>query len=118
MYVDDDEMILELGKEMLEDCGYNVIQKSCCLEALDLIQVRPMEIDIIITDYEMPSMNGKQFAEKVKQFRNDIPIIMATAKKDIDETMLYDAGINELITKPYEAEEIELLIKALTVGFN
>lgn len=113
MYVDDDEMILNLGKEMLEDCGYNVINVSCCREALILFYSNPFEFDLIITDYEMPFMNGKQFSKKLKQIRDDIPIILATAKQDITDSAMYTVGINKLVIKPYEVDEIDSVIKAL-----
>jgi CheY-like chemotaxis protein len=113
LYVDDDEMTLNLGKEMLEDFGYNVIKVSCCEEALRLFCGNPSKYDLIITDYEMPFMNGKQLSRKLKQIRYDIPIIMATARQDISNSVMYSVGINELIIKPYEVEEIDSLIKEL-----
>jgi DNA-binding response OmpR family regulator len=61
----------------------------------------------------MPFMNGKQLSRKLKQIRYDIPIIMATARQDISNSVMYSVGINELIIKPYEVEEIDSLIKEL-----
>jgi CheY-like chemotaxis protein len=113
LYVDDDEMILRLGKEMLEDWGYKVVKVSCCMEALRLFCDHPFEFDLIITDYEMPFMNGKQFSKKLRQIRNDIPIIMATARQDISDKAMCSEGINGLVIKPYEAEELDSVIKAL-----
>ena len=65
------------------------------------------KIDIIISDYEMPKLNGLQMTQKIRQVNSDIPIILCTAMNDTD--VIIDAlhlGINSFVKKPIQKKEI------------
>ena len=65
------------------------------------------EIDIIITDYEMPIMNGLEMAKKIGEVDKEIPIILITAIEDVN--IIVDAlhlGINSFVKKPLLNKEV------------
>jgi PAS domain S-box-containing protein len=78
LYVDDEESLAILGKEMLSHLGYSVIPCSQSEAALNLFQAEPGQFDLVITDYTMPHMTGIELARKIFEIRPDIPIILAT----------------------------------------
>lgn len=79
LFVDDEKGILEQGKVFLEEKGLAVDVAESAKEALDSFDEK--EYEAIISDYQMPVMNGLEFLEDLREKRNsDIPFIMFTGK--------------------------------------
>jgi PAS domain S-box-containing protein len=78
--VDDDPSILEISKLMLMDLESSFdIDNACCVdEAFKKLSTR--HYDVVISDYEMPTKNGLQFLEELREQKNDIPFILFTGK--------------------------------------
>ncbi|MDD3294813.1 MAG: response regulator [Geobacteraceae bacterium] len=57
--VEDDDLVRELNRTILEDAGYRVIETSDGREALETFMKRGEEVDILVTDVIMPNMDGK-----------------------------------------------------------
>jgi CheY-like chemotaxis protein len=74
--VDDDSLVLLNTAAMLEDLGHIVYQAGSGAEALQLMASHP--VDLLLTDYAMPQMNGVQLAEAVRADRPDLPVLLAT----------------------------------------
>ncbi len=110
LIVDDEEMLLAFGTRELKKLGYNVIPVTRSLEALDIFRRRPLEFDLVITDYDMPGMKGDELASELRSIRNDIPIILSTGKADLTKSKLQEWGINALLLKPYKSKELDHLV--------
>ena len=78
LLVDDEEMLAELGKTILEGLGYVVTALTSSLDALALFQNYPDRFDAVITDQTMPGMIGRDLAGRILQIRPDLPIILCT----------------------------------------
>jgi len=78
LFVDDEQILAEMGKTMLERLGYNVTIKSSSLEALTTFHNHHDQYDLVITDQTMPGMTGADLARRMIQIRPDIPIILCT----------------------------------------
>ena len=65
LLVEDEPMVLELGRLMLEDLGYTVWPVASPVEAIRLAQTRGPEIDLLVTDVVMPEMNGPELARRL-----------------------------------------------------
>ena len=74
--VDDEVMLAEMGKAMLEKLGYEVIMRTNSSEALAIFQNHPNLFDAVIRDQTMPCIAGIDFARQILQIRPDIPIIL------------------------------------------
>ncbi|MEG1002694.1 response regulator transcription factor [Clostridium sp.] len=116
LVVDDEISILHLIKMNLELQKYNVITATCGNEALELtIKEKP---DIIILDAMLPDISGFELINKIKLI-NDIPIIMLTAKGDINDKLLgLQLGAEDYITKPFNSTELLLRIKVISKRIN
>lgn len=76
MVVDDDLLVLKSIADMLDDLGYTVIEAKSAEEALVLIGYT--EVDLVITDYAMPGMNGLQLIEAIAAERPGTPVLLST----------------------------------------
>ena len=79
LYVDDDLSLLEIGKLFLERTGeFQVELRDSAVKAVDLLKTTTF--DIIISDYEMPVMNGLEFLKEVRSTLGEIPFILFTGR--------------------------------------
>jgi PAS domain S-box-containing protein len=79
--VDDDALVLLNTAAMLEDMGHTVHQASSGAEALQILAAHP--VDLLVTDYAMPQMNGAQLAETIRGDRPELPVLIATGFADL-----------------------------------
>ncbi len=107
-----------LGHVVQENLWVVVSMFTYSADALKVFCKTPYKFDMVITDFNMPHMNGGQLAKKVKEIRNNIPIILATGCKDITEDNLTEWGIDALIDKPYHMKEIIDLVQHLLTSNN
>ena len=79
LYVDDERSLLEIGKKFLEKSGdFTVFTAESVSEALAL--VKDHHIDAIISDYQLPTMNGIDFLKAVRNTNPDLPFIFFSGK--------------------------------------
>ncbi len=115
MFVDDEEIQIELAEQILSQHGYQVTAFSDGIIALKHFQQDPDAYDLIITDMTMPKMTGDSLTKRVHLIRPDIPVIMCTGFSDIiDEKKAYTLGINAFLYKPVVmADLLETIRKVL-----
>ena len=108
LVVDDDAMVSAGTAAMLEDLGHSVIGAESARHALDVLSVEP-DIDIVITDYAMPEMTGRELAAAIDRIRPGLPVVIATGYID---TPYETPGLPRL-NKPYRQQDLEALIARL-----
>jgi CheY-like chemotaxis protein/two-component sensor histidine kinase len=106
--VDDDSLVLDNTAAMLEDLGHHVLVASSGAEALALLADNP--VDLVITDYAMPQMNGLQLARDIEALRPGLLIALATGYAELPPGA--GAGIPRL-AKPYSQAELARLLAEL-----
>ena len=96
---------------MLEDLGHDVIEVNSASRALDVLQ-KGRPVDLLITDYSMPKMNGAELASAARVLRPDLPILLATGYAELPS----NAGVElPRIAKPFRQEQLAATIaKVLT----
>ena len=101
--IDDDINLLNLTGSVLRQQNYEVLSFSRAIEALETIQ--NTNFDFIITDIQMPEMDGFLFVEKLKSTTNSFyknqPIVAITGRADLDFSVYTKAGFSTVIKKPY-----------------
>lgn len=112
LVVDDDALISMSTVDMLEDMGHQVLEATSGAQALEI--VRAVErIDLVITDYSMPGMNGAELATGLRKIRGDLPVLVATGYSDLPS----DAGLDlPRLGKPYSQEQLAHEISNLFPG--
>ena len=95
--------------DMLEDLGFKVIEANSGTRALEVIKDNST-IDLLITDYAMPRMNGAQLAIAAREIRPELPILLATGYAELPA----HSGVDlPRIGKPYRQEQLAEEIKNL-----
>ncbi|MFA5916950.1 MAG: response regulator transcription factor [Candidatus Gracilibacteria bacterium] len=83
------------------------------LDALE--KLRNTDYDLIILDINMPLMNGKEFMKRLREKKKDIPVIALTSNSTLDDKVeMFELGVDDYLTKPFELKELELRIRSLT----
>jgi PAS domain S-box-containing protein len=107
LFVDDEPALVEIGEQMLERLGYQVVTRTSSLEALDLFRARPERFDLVITDMTMPQMSGDNLTAELISERNDIPIILCTGfSNQITEEKAMKMGIKGFLMKPLLLQDL------------
>lgn len=112
LVIDDDKNTRKLLQALLEAENYTV---STAKDGEDALKTLDREyIDLAVLDVMMPRMDGYTFAETLRQNRNDLPILMVSAKQlPADRRKGFLAGTDDYMTKPIDEQEFLLRIKAL-----
>lgn len=109
LFVDDDFLIAMSTVDMLEDLGHEVIEVNSGSAALEILR-GPGGIDLMITDYSMPKMNGGQLAEEARRLRPGLPILLATGYAELPDNSDMDLP---RLGKPYLQEQLAAEIAKL-----
>ncbi len=112
LFVDDEEMLVEVNNDLLTSLGYTVTAVSNSLDALAILQEKGADIDVLITDHTMPGMTGIELSKKALAIRKDLPIILCTGfSNEINRESAEALGIRKFIMKPYRAYEISTAVR-------
>ncbi len=111
LIVDDDPSIRSMFSLILEENGnYETITAEDGNRALDVIKSRG-DIDIVLTDIQMPKMNGMELLKEIKSLDPTLPVIMITGFPTIDIAIhSMKEGASDFITKPFKFDHVELII--------
>lgn len=91
---------------------YDVVNACDGEEALDIFYKQ--RIDLIVADIMMPHMDGYELVATLREYRNDVPVIMLTAKQTFDDKKKgFSTGTDDYMTKPVNYEELLWRIEAL-----
>jgi PAS domain S-box-containing protein len=102
LVVDDDPLIAMSTVDMLEDLGHRAIEANSGDKALGILQQR-RDIDLLITDFSMPRMNGAQLAKAARDLQPDLPIIVATGYAELPSDSALEL---HLLAKPYQQHDL------------
>ena len=108
LIVDDDALIAMSTVDMLEDLGHEVLEAHSGKRALEILK-DVERVDLMITDYSMPKMNGMELATTARELRPDLPILLATGYADLPSGPAIDLP---RIDKPYHQERLAAGIAA------
>jgi two-component system, OmpR family, response regulator len=110
LLVDDEQSIQTLLSYPLRRDGYEVVQASDGLEALERFEEQPF--DLVVLDLMLPRLDGLEVCRRLRS-KSSVPIIMLTAKsEEIDKVVGLELGADDYITKPFSLREFSSRIKA------
>jgi len=117
LLVDDEKVIREIGREMLDSMEIKCFTACEGQEALEIFKKNKGEISLVILDIEMPGLSGDQVAEKLKKIKPEIKILFSSGyTRDYLESKVFKGKIQHFIPKPFHlnqlAEKLDELIRA------
>jgi DNA-binding response OmpR family regulator len=111
-YLEDEVFLARIVKESLESRGFDVIMESDGAKALDLFKKAQPEICVL--DVMLPSKDGFEIADEIREIDEDIPIIFLTAKTQTEDVVKgFKSGGNDYVRKPFSMEELIVRIQNL-----
>jgi signal transduction histidine kinase len=112
LVLDNEVQVLNILNAYIQDEGLVFIGSSDPLDALEFLS--KAEIDLIITDFSMPGMNGREFSEKAREYGYTGPILYMTSAKFIEQYNKdkQDLEIDGIIIKPFNREDVIKTIKS------
>ena len=114
LLVEDEELVRKLSREMLETCGYRVIEARDGIEALKIFDGGDCQLDLLMTDVVMPQMGGRELAEKLKERLPDIKILFTSGYTDdaVIRHGVIETNTN-FIQKPFTFDALSLKVRKL-----
>ncbi len=105
LVVDDEPNYLVVLSELLRDEGFEVFTAPSGKDGM--AQVHEADLDLIITDMQMPGMDGLQFLDAIKEKNSNLPVIMITAFAEVDKAVAaMQAGAYNYLSKPFSNDEL------------
>jgi CheY-like chemotaxis protein len=112
LLVDDEKALAEMGTQMLERLGYDVVGIANAKKALETFRQEPGRFHLVISDLTMPHMTGIQLAEEIKNIKPDMPIILCSGfRAALNAEQIKVFGISDFITKPVNKSELALVVR-------
>ena len=107
LWVDDEEIALEVWSQMLEKLGYSVLQARYGIEALEIFKKRQKSISLVILDMRMPGMSGCEVFDRLKAMQPDVKIIIVSGfMEEYDLCEISTRNFDGYINKPFRLKEL------------
>jgi CheY-like chemotaxis protein len=114
LYVDDDEVMLLMVERLLQRAGYRV---TCCHDAqsaLEVVRAGSHAVDIIVSDYNMPTTSGLELVDALSRVRPDLPVVISSGYISEDlRSGAERAGVRTLLQKQHTLEELPGILRRL-----
>jgi DNA-binding NtrC family response regulator len=112
LVVDDNEAIRDIVSKMFSRMGHEVTPVDCAEKGFDLFLKN--RFDLVITDFEMPGMNGIDFATQIKEISPSARVVLMTGQdKNVVQEKVQGNHLDHVLFKPFRLGEIKKLIKKM-----
>jgi len=114
LLVDDEEVIVNVGEQMLDRLGYKVIIAKGGKEAIELYIKNQEKIDMVILDMIMPDVDGKMVYEKLKEINPGIKVLLSSGYSITGQAQeILDKGCSGFIQKPFNLKDLSLKLRSI-----
>ena len=111
LLVDDEPMILEVGRAMLEKLGYQVLTAASGEEGLDMYVDQQDTIELVILDMVMPGMGGGETYERLKEINKNVRVLLSSGYSINGQAQtILDRGCDGFIQKPFTIQKFSLKV--------
>ncbi len=117
LVVDDEPNYLVVLSELLKEEGFEVFTAPTGKKGLEIIE--EVDLDVVITDMQMPEMDGLTFLKKAKEKIADMPVIVITAFAEVEKAVeAMTAGAYNYLAKPFSNDELIITLKKAAQHFS
>ena len=114
LFVDDEDMIIEVAGELFEQLGYKVLTAGSGKEACEIYEKNKEQIDIVLLDMIMPDISGSDTYDKMKKIDPDIKVLLSSGYSiNGQATEIMDRGCNGFIQKPFKMKELSQKLREI-----
>ncbi len=112
LLVDDEEMIIDVGVQLLEKLGYTVLEARSGKEAIRIYQENKDIIDMIILDMIMPDIGGGEVYDKIKMIDPEVKVLLSSGYSvEGQATEILNKGCSGFIQKPFNLKSLSIKIR-------
>ena len=112
MLVDDEEIITDVGKSMLEELGYRPVIARSGQEALDIYGEQGDAIALVILDIIMPKMSGRETYQRLQSLDPEVLVLLSSGySMNGEASELMELGCDGFIQKPFNLKKLSLKIR-------
>jgi len=112
LIVDDEQKIRELIGKYAAFEGYGFLEAADGIEAVQ--KVRTEQVDLVILDIMMPELDGFSAAKEIRRIREDLPIIMLSARgEEYEKIYGFELGVDDYVVKPFSPRELMMRVAAV-----
>ena len=112
LLVDDEELVLDAGEQMLRKLGYEVLLAGSGQEALELYKKDQDKIDMVLLDVVMPGMGGGETYDRIKEINPGIKVLLSSGHSIGGQaTEILERGCDGFIQKPFDLEQLSQRIR-------
>jgi CheY-like chemotaxis protein len=112
--VDDEKIVLEANREMLESMGYRVYAVGSGQEAIALFTEKRNEIDLVILDMIMPGISGGETFDRLREINSEIKVLLSSGYSLNGEAQtIMDRGCKGFIQKPFQIEKLSQKVREM-----
>ena len=117
LLVDDEDMIIDVGRDVIEKLGYEVLTAKNGKDAIEIYKSKPEKIDMVILDMIMPEMDGGEVYDNLKEIDSDIKVLLSSGYSiDGQANKILSRGCNGFIQKPFDIKSLSLEIRRTLDG--
>ncbi|MBW2117432.1 MAG: response regulator [Deltaproteobacteria bacterium] len=114
LFVDDEEMIIDVGTKMVEAFGYEVLTARDGKEAIEIYKVKRDRIDMVILDMIMPGLGGGETYDRLKEINPDIKVLLSSGYSiDGQANEILERGCDGFIQKPFNMNQLSRKIREI-----
>jgi two-component system cell cycle sensor histidine kinase/response regulator CckA len=114
LLVDDEEMVADVGKDMLEKLGYKIVVAAGGNDAIKLLKTMRNEVDLVILDMIMPDMSGGETFNRLRAIKPDVKILLSSGYSlNGQASEIMQRGCNGFIQKPFNVKQISRKIREI-----
>lgn len=112
LYVDDEKLLIDIGKELLEGLGYSVETRASSIDAYEAFLAHPGKYDLVVTDMTMPKLTGEKLAIKIHEFDSAVPVILCTGYSTrLNTDRMKSMGVKQVLMKPVTLAELAMAVR-------
>jgi two-component system cell cycle sensor histidine kinase/response regulator CckA len=114
LLVDDEDIIIHVGKEILKSLGYLTLTARSGREAVEIYAEKHKEIDMVILDMIMPGLGGGEVYDRMKEMNPGVKVLLSSGYSiDGQATEILERGCNGFIQKPFNIKEVSEKIREI-----
>jgi CheY-like chemotaxis protein len=111
LLIDDEPMVTDICELMLKEMGHKVLKASSGPEGIEIYEAHQSQIDLIISDFNMPVMNGQEVVEQLRVKGHQVKVLLSTGGLSVaDENSARARGFNGFLRKPFDMEKLSAKI--------
>jgi PAS domain S-box-containing protein len=114
LLVDDEKMIIDVGKQMMQTLGYRVLVASTGKEAVSLYEKNIKKIDIVILDMIMPHMSGARIYERLREINDEVKVLLSSGYSMNEQAKeILAQGCQGFMQKPFNLKDLSMKLREI-----